>query len=130
MGELSQFRLSTQIAKGDEGIVEGAVQLGDLLVLRRVDRDQRPVLIDDKEPPVSQQRALFPLTFDTFGLWAAMDGVDDDAFRDGCLAGIQRVDRPLGKGLVAGDENCLVDVWRRVPREVQRRAFDDGAAVF
>jgi hypothetical protein len=55
---------------------------------------------------------------DALRLAAAVDGVHDDALRDGFLAALLRINRTLRERFVAGDEDSFVHLRIRIPGEV------------
>ena len=83
-----------------------------------------------KNSPSASFAPSGPLAAHALLVAAAVNRVHHDAVLDGLLAGRVIIDRALGEGLVAGDENRLVAVGFLRPVEPLDRLVDDLAAVF
>lgn len=120
----------TVFAIDDVGLVQLDAETGDFFVLGGLDVNDGLVLINGEEAAFGEGGPGAPAAVFAFALLAAVDGIDDDAFLDGLLAGFLGIDGPLGEGLVASDEDGLVGLAIFVPGELVERIPDDGAAEF
>src|SRR3954470_23114677 len=91
-------------------LIQLRVKFDNYFILRTLDFDDMPILIDIEILSLGQLRALFPFAGDALLPRAAVDRVHDDPPIDRLFTRLVIVNGSLRKRLVTGNENGFVRV--------------------